>query len=153
MSGSSKAFHTYTRCLVRLDAGISISWAQDPDGSFDSGMRHHQEEETLFRTRMERATPAIEVLFDELEEAGHVFTAPTEPGFTRAQRGAHGMVEMCEVQLACQPALSEVALAALAERVFKLLVFPEPEAEPGSEEVEGEPQPAPAPVKPWWKFW
>ena len=45
MSGSSRASHTFSRCVVTLDAGISISWAADPDGSYEHGQRHHQEEE------------------------------------------------------------------------------------------------------------
>jgi hypothetical protein len=121
MSGSSRASHSYTRCVVTLDAGISISWAPDPDGSYEHGMRHHQEEEAGFRDRLSRAAPRVEVLFDELEERGHVFTSPAEPAFHEAQRGAHGMMEMCEVQVACTPALSEKALAALAERIAKLV--------------------------------
>lgn len=148
MSGSSHASHSYTRCVVSLDAGISISWAQDPDGSYESGRRHHQNEEAGFRARLEQAAPGIEVLFDELEEAGHVFLAPTEPGFKSAQRGANGMMEMCEVQLACTPALTEPALAALAERVCKLLVYvPKPSPPPPAE------PPAPEERKPWWKVW
>ena len=149
MSGSSHASHTYSRCVVSLDAGISISWAQDPDGTYDSGQRHHQQEEAGFRARMEHATAAIEVLFDELEEKGHVFTAPSEPGFKNAQRGSNGMVELCEVQLACKPSMSEVELAALAERINKLLVpVPEPSPPPPDDaapEIEA--------TKPWWKFW
>lgn len=121
MSGSSRASHSYTRCVITLDAGISISWEPDPDGSIEHGMRHHQEEEAGYRGRLSRAAPAVEVLFDELEERGHVFTAPGEPAFNEAQRGAHGMMEMCEVQVACTPALSESALAALAERIAKLV--------------------------------
>ena len=121
MSGSSRASHHYTRCVVTLDAGISISWAPDPDGSYEHGQRHHQEEEAGFRARLSRAAPRVEVLFDELEEGGHVFVAPGEPAFNEAQRGAHGMMEMCEVQVACTPELSEQALAALAERIAKLV--------------------------------
>lgn len=121
MSGSSRYGHRYSRCVVTLDAGISISWAPDPDGSFEHGQRHHQQEEAGFRARLERAAARIEVLFDQLEESGHVFTAPNEPGFRNAQHGTYGMMEMCEVQLACTPALSETGLAALAERIAKLL--------------------------------
>ena len=122
MSGSSRAQHSYTRCIVSLDAGISISWAPDPDGSFEHGQRHHQDEEAGYRTRLARAAPAVEVLFDQLEESGHVFSAPTEPGFfDQAQRGTNGMMEMCEVQLLCKPALTETALASLAERIAKLI--------------------------------
>ena len=121
MSGSSRASHTFTRCVVTLDAGISISWAPNPDGSFEHGARHHQHEEAGFVTRLRQASARIEVLFDQLEEAGHVFTAPAEPVFGEAQRGAHGMLEMCEVPLRCVPALSDTALAALAERISKLI--------------------------------
>jgi hypothetical protein len=121
MSGSSRASHSYSRCVVTIDAGISIAWAPDPDGSFEHGTRHHQEEEAGFRSRLSRAAPRLEVLFDELEEGGHVFASPTEPRFNQAQRGAHGMMEMCEVQVACTPELSEKALAALAERIAKLV--------------------------------
>jgi hypothetical protein len=121
MSGSSRASHNYTRCVVTLDAGISISWAPDPDGSIEHGLRHHQEEEDGFRGRLTRAAPRVEVLFDELEEGGRVFASPGEPAFSEAQRGAHGMMEMCEVQVACTPALSEQALAELAERIAKLV--------------------------------
>jgi hypothetical protein len=135
---------------VHLDAGISISWAADPDGSSEHGQRHHQEEEDRFRARLANAAAGIEVLFDELEEAGHVFTAPSEKAFRDdTQRGANGMVQMCEVELACKPALSEPALAALAERVAKLLV----EVPGPPEALAPEPEPAPVPGKPWWKVW
>jgi hypothetical protein len=151
MSGSSNASHTFSRCVVTLDAGISISWAPDPDGSYEHGQRHHQREEASFRARLEHATPAIEVLFDELEEAGHVFTAPGEPRFRdSAQRGANGAVEMCEVQLCCKPTLSEPELASLAERINKLLVHvPRPSPPP----PEPEAQPVIVAKKPWWKLW
>lgn len=150
MSGSSRASHTYSRCVVSLDAGISISWAADENGSYEHGQRHHQEEEDGFRARLAHAAPALEVLFDELEEEGHVFTAPHEKDFGEAQRGSSGMVQMCEVQVACKPVLTEPALAALAERISQLLVEP-PQPEP----VEAPPEEASAavPVKPWWKRW
>ena len=150
MSGSSHASHTYSRCIVHLDAGISISWAPDPDGSYEHGQRHHEEEEAGFRARLARAAAPIEVLFDELEEEGHVFTAPREPAIGKTnQRGAHGMVQMCEVEVACQPTLSELELAALAERISKLLV----EAHEPAPELEPEPPPEDVPAKPWWKVW
>ena len=151
MSGSSSMSHTFSRCVVTLDAGISISWAPDPDGSYAHGQRHHEREEARFRERLEHAAPAIEVLFDELEEAGHVFTAPGEPEFRKAaQRGANGAVEMCEVQLACKPTLSEPALAALAERINTLLVFV---PNPSPPQPEPEPQQVMEEKKPWWKRW
>ena len=148
MSGSSRSSHAYTRCVVSLDAGISISWAPDPNGSYEHGQRHHQSEEASFRERLSHAAPGIEVLFDELEEKGHVFTAPSEPGFKNAQRGANGAVEMCELQVCCTPVLSDVALAALAERINKLLVqVPRPSPPPPA------PKPFVIALKPWWKFW
>ena len=148
MSGSSRASHTYTRCVVTLDAGISISWAPDPSGSYEHGQRHHEREVASFRDRMEHGAPAIEVLFDELEESGHVFTVPSEPGFKKAQRGANGAVEMCELEVCCTPTLSEVALAALAERINKLLVHvPEPSPSAAESEL------VIVPARPWWKVW
>lgn len=146
MSGSSRASHTYSRCVVTLDAGISISWAPDPDGSYEHGRLHHEREEAGFRERLLGATAGIEVLFDELEEAGHVFTAPGEPGFREPQRGANGMMEMCEVQLRCVPALDEPALAALAERISTMLTARKPEPVP-------EQPPTPAARRPWWRIW
>lgn len=124
MSGSSHAQHSYTRCVVSLDAGISISWAPDPSGSFEHGHRHHQDEEAGFRERLERAAPGIEVLFDELEERGHVFTTPDQPSFKEPQRGANGMIEMVEVQVLCTPRLNDPSLAAIAARISKLLGAP-----------------------------
>jgi hypothetical protein len=150
MSGSSHASHTYSRCVVHLDAGISISWAPDPDGSYEHGRRHHEEEEDGFRARLAAAAAPIEVLFDELEEEGHVFTAPGEPAFRKTtQRGAHGMVQMCEVELACTPELSDLELAALAERISQLLV----EVKEPSPPIEPEDSPGLEPAKPWWKVW
>lgn len=120
MSGSSRASHQYTRCIVSLDSGLSISWAPDPDGSYDHGRRHHQEEEAGFLDRLTRAAPAIEVLFDQLEEEGFAFTSPSEPDFEGAQHGATNSLEICEVQVRCTPGFSEPKLAALAERISKL---------------------------------
>lgn len=121
MSGSTRAQRRFSRCVVTLDAGVSIAWAPDDDGSYEHGARHHRDEADTFRARLERAGPAIEVLFDALEEAGHVFQSPDAPAFEDAQRQASGMIELSEVALCCRPPLSEVRLAALAERIAGLL--------------------------------
>lgn len=147
MSGSSFAQHVLTRCIVSLNAGISISWARDPDGSHDSGRRHHEREEAAFFKRLERGAPGIEVIFDELEAAGHVFVAPTEPEFAKCQRATAGAIESCMVRLLCKPALSEKALKELAERVSALvsrLPPPAPVAEP-------EPPAPEVKSKSWWR--
>ncbi|MBL8919167.1 MAG: hypothetical protein JNJ54_09930 [Myxococcaceae bacterium] len=151
MSGSSRAGRTLSRCVVTLDAGISISWAPDPDGSYDHGMRHHQREEDEFRQRIDRATPAIEVRFDALESEGHAFVVPSDPAFRhRAQRGTSSGLPSLELELACTPVLTDEALAALTADVAKLVVETEPAARPA-------PPPTPPrvaqPPRPWWRFW
>lgn len=156
MSGSSHADVKLSRCVVSLDAGISISWAPDPDGSYEHGRLHHEREEASFRARIEHARPAIEVLFDELEQAGRQFLSPDAAGFQDQHRAGHaGLVEQVSVALACTPPLQDAELDALTGRVAKLLedargAVREPLAEPAAEEP---PLAAPAPVKPWWKFW
>lgn len=120
MSGSSRASHRYTRCVVSLDSGLRISWARGPDGSTDHGRRHHEAEEAGFLQRLTRAAAAVEVLFDELEEEGFAFTPPGESGFEGGQRGVTRTLEICEVHVRCTPKLSEPKLAALAERIAKL---------------------------------
>lgn len=146
MSGSSYADHRYSRCVVGLNAGISISWAPDPDGSFDSGRRHHENEEARFRGQLARAAPAIEVMFDELEAGGRKFTLPDEPAFKDAQRADRGM-PICSVHVRCTPPLSKPELDALVARIEAALNVPVPEP------VEPAPAPLPVPPKPWWKLW
>jgi len=99
MSGSSRASHQYTRCIVSLDSGLRISWAADPDGSYDHGRRHHEAE----------------------EEEGYAFTPAGERDFESAQRGATHSLEICEVQVRCTPKFSETKLSSLAERIAKLV--------------------------------
>lgn len=123
MSGSSNADHLFTRCIVTLDAGISIAWAEEPNGSSGQGQRHHEQQEAGYRARLERAAAGIEVVFDELEDAGHVFTAPTDPRFAAGQRGVSGMLETCTVQLSCTPELGQEALTTLAARVAGLVAL------------------------------
>lgn len=155
MSGSSRAERALSRCVVALDAGVSISWAADPDGSFDSGARHHQEEEASFLKRLDAGRAGIEVLFDELEAAGRVFVSPTERAFRdRAETGSHGALEHCEVRVACTPNFSRAELTALAARIAGL-VAPVAEVEVTVAQGQGSASVArPAVVsKPWWKVW
>ncbi|MFO0595091.1 MAG: hypothetical protein U0228_07300 [Myxococcaceae bacterium] len=156
MSGSSHADQALSRCEVSLDAGVSISWAPDPDGSYEHGQRHHEQEEAAFRAQMVRATPALEVLFDELETEGHVFTPPTDAAFhERCQRGHGRGLPIVEVRVWCAPKLSEERLQALLARVEALLAAAKEEPrEPESVTVLVPEEPVVvAAVKPWWKFW
>jgi hypothetical protein len=72
-------------------------------------------------------------------------TTITNNGSFRLNNGA---IEMCDVKLCCTPKLTEPALAALAERINKLLV-PVPRPSP----PQPEPEPVPKEKKPWWKVW
>jgi hypothetical protein len=149
MSGSSHAEHSYSRCVVSLDAGISISWAPDPDGRYEGGNLHHQREEAAFRARMQRAAAGIEVLLDEVEAAGHVFTMPGEPKFREtAQRASNGQIPNCELFVCCAPKLGEAALKELGRKVSDLVMKDE---EPVP--VEAPPEPPAVEQKPWWKVW
>jgi hypothetical protein len=106
---------------VSLDTGMSIEWAPDKDGSIEYGMEVHRREEAEFLSRIDAATPAIEVLVDELESSGHSFTPPTNAAFAQqAQHGEHGS-PIVTVSIACTPQLSRKALANLVERVARLL--------------------------------
>lgn len=137
--------------MVTLDAGINISWAPDPDGSYEHGMQHHRREEEEFRRRIDRATPAIEVRFDALESEGRTFLVPTDPAFhQRAQRGTSAGLPALELEVACTPALSDDALAALTAEVAKLVLENEPDERPAPPPTP--PHVAPAP-RPWWRFW
>lgn len=125
MSGSSHAFVSLSRCVVSLDSGVSISWAPDENGSYEHGRLHHEHEEADFRSRIERARPAIEVVFDELEQAGRRFTAPDTPDFGQHRQGATHMspatAEIVGVELHCKPALSGTDLDALAARISRII--------------------------------
>lgn len=152
MSGSSRAGRSLSRCVVTLDAGVSISWAPDPDGSYEHGTRHHHREEDGFRQRIDRATPAIEVRFDALESEGRTFLVPSDPAFhQRAQRGTSAGLPSLELEVACTPALEGDALAALTADVAKLVLDTAPDERPA-------PPPTPPrvvtpPPRPWWRFW
>jgi hypothetical protein len=149
MSGITHAARTLSRCVVALDAGISIDWAPDANGSFDYGQQHHEREGAEFRQRLDLATPAIEVLFDELEMKGHRFLGPGEQAFTsQRQQAMSGGTPRCELEVASTPRFTEEALQELVERVAALI----PELEP-VEEPEELPEVEEAPRKPWWKFW
>lgn len=152
MSGSSRAGRTLSRCVVTMDAGISISWAPDENGSIEHGMERHRSEEARFRERIDAATPAIEVVLDELESGGHTFLSPTDPTFEQhAQRSTTGVMPLVEVALACTPQLDDVALKALTQRV-STLISTSPEPPPPETEPEVVPEET-LPSKPWWKRW
>lgn len=125
MSGSSRAGRTLSRCVIILDAGIYISWEMNPDGS-NPGVKHHQEEQESFKQRIDARTPAIEVLFDELEKTGHRFMSPADPAFADylPQMASSGQIERVEVQLNCEPLLTETELDTLAKKIGSLLLPP-----------------------------
>lgn len=153
MSGSSRAERKLSRCTVTMDAGISISWAPDENGSIEHGTQRHRREEGAFRQRIDAATPAIEVVLDELESSGHTFLSPTDATFEQhAQRSSTGVMPQVEVALACTPRLGKDALKALTQRISTLISE--------VQEAPQEPQPSPPVVAPpprvqkrWWKFW
>lgn len=121
MSGSSRAERRLSRCVVVMDSGMSIEWAPDEDGSIEHGMQHHRDEERGFLASIDVATPAIEVVFDELESRGHTFLSPADTHFaSKAQRAEVGM-PIVEVLLACTPPLDAKALTRLVERVAGLI--------------------------------
>ena len=137
---------------MTMDAGISIDWAPDENGSIEHGMETHRREEDGFRQRIDTATPAIEVVLDELESSGHTFLPPTDPTFHQhAQRHSAGGMPIIEVALACTPPLGKDALKALTQRLATLISevpdAPEPPPSPPEPVVE---KAAPAP---WWKVW
>lgn len=110
---------------MSLDAGISISWEPDPDGSIEHGMQHHRDEEAQFLRLIDAATPAIEVLFDELESAGRKFKPPTTDRFwNESQRASTGM-PIVELQVWCEPEFSESELQTLVNRIARLINFRE----------------------------
>lgn len=141
--------------MVTLDAGISISWAPDPDGSYEHGTRHHRDEEDEFRARIDAASAAIEVLFDAWEMAGRRFESPTDAQFgARAQRHDVGDFPRCTLELWCTPALSEAELAALTGEVAALVSAAKvPDAAPEPEAPAAPAPPTGEPARPWWRFW
>ncbi len=149
MSGSSYAELPYTRCVVGLNAGISISWAPDPDGSYAHGQRHHENEEAKFRRRLEGGRAAIEVALDALEATGRVFTPPAGLTPENTQHGSTGM-PIVSVRLACTPRLSEDELNAFVQQVAKAVAEPPPAPPPV---VEPRPVDPPPEKKPWWRIW
>jgi len=141
--------------VVTLDAGISISWAPDPDGSYEHGRLHHEREADEFRARLDLATPAIEVLFDELESAGRRFLSPKDSDFAhRAQRASRRGGTILEVELACEPRFSEAEFRAVVERMATLVPAEAPQPEPVAAPPSTHLSPAaPAGRRPWWRFW
>lgn len=104
-----------------MDSGMSIEWAPDESGSIEHGMRHHLDEERGFLAAIDAATPAIEVVLDELESRGHTFLAPEDPRFpSKAQRAETGL-PIVELSLACTPPLEAKSLVNLVERISRLI--------------------------------
>ena len=136
-----------------MDAGINIEWAPDKNGSIEHGMETHRREEDGFRHRIDAATPAIEVVLDELESSGHTFLPPTDATFQqRAQRGSAGGMPIIEVALACTPRLPKDALNSLTQRI-STLISEVPDAPPEPRRRPPVVVPAPRVQKRWWKFW
>lgn len=125
MSGSSHGRRVLTRCIVALDAGIRISWARGPDGQ-DDGARYHRDEEARFLARIDAAAPAIEVLFDELEERRLRVWPTSTPDFeSQAEQVSHApQIEELQLTLWTEPALNDQELRALAAKVAALLAAP-----------------------------
>lgn len=124
MSGSSRAERRLSRCVIVMDSGMNIEWAPDEDGSIDHGMDHHRREEAGFLERIDAATPAIEVVLDELESRGHTFLSPSDENFEAFEQRAEVGSPIVEVALACTPALDEPVLLALVTRVARLIDHP-----------------------------
>lgn len=138
---------------MTMDAGISISWAPDENGSIEHGMERHRREEDEFRRRIDAATPAIEVVLDELESGGHTFVPPTDATFEQhAQRSSTGVMPQVEVALACTPRLGKDALKSLTQRV-STLISEVPEAPPTPRRLPPVVVTPPRAPKRWWKFW
>lgn len=124
MSGSSRAQRRLSRCVVVMDSGMNIEWAPDEDGSIDHGMDFHRREESEFLARIDAATPAIEVVLDELESRGHTFRSPADDDFESFEQRAELGMPIVELSLACTPPLEEPVLLALVTRIAQLLAQP-----------------------------
>lgn len=103
---------------------MNIEWAPDEGGSIDHGMDFHRQEEAGFLARIDAATPAIEVVLDELESRGHTFLAPSDENFESFEQRAEFGSPIVEVSLACTPPLDEPSLLALVTRVAQLINQP-----------------------------
>lgn len=100
---------------------MNIEWAPDEDGSIDHGMEYHRQEEAAFLALIDAATPAIEVVLDELETRGHTCLAPSDKSFEALAQRAEVGSPIIQLALACTPALDEPALLALVTRVAGLI--------------------------------
>lgn len=122
MSGSSHGRRAYSRCVVELDANVSIAWEPGPDGAA-AGQRYHQEEEQRLLARLDAAAPALEVLLDQLEERVARLHPASAPGFeAKAQHGQWlGGAELTRLWVWAEPALAQDGLVALAAQVGRLL--------------------------------
>jgi len=104
-----------------MDSGMNIEWAPDEDGSIDHGMDYHRREEAEFLSRIDAATPAIEVALDELESRGHAFLSSTDENFESFEQRAEVGMPIIEVGLACTPPLETGVLTGFVEQVARLI--------------------------------
>ena len=121
MSGSSRAVRVLSRCVVTMDAGIRISWATNPDGSYP-GTEYHAREEDAFQKTIDKNVPAIEALFDEMAQSGWSFTLTSDESFhdksQHAESHGHTIVEL---SLLPEPELTEDEFTQLVEKIAHLL--------------------------------
>ena len=121
MSGSSRAGKVLSHCVVTMDSGISIAWATNPDGSYP-GTKYHAREEEAFQKTIDVQTPAIEALFDELEQSGWRFTVPGDELFHDAsQHAVSDGSPIIELSLLSEPALSDDEINKLIGTIAQLL--------------------------------
>ncbi len=121
MSGSSRAAKVLSRCVVTMDAGMNISWATNPDGSYP-GTEYHAREEETFQKNIDKSIPEIESLFDEMEKSGCCFTLTSDELFHENSQHAvsHG-IPIVELSLLSNPKLSENEFTHLVGKVAQLL--------------------------------
>jgi len=121
MSGSSRAGRVLSRCAITMDAGIRISWATNPDGSYP-GTEYHAREEDAFQKTIDNNTPAIEALFDEMVQSGRSFTLTSDESFhDKSQHAESQGYIIVGLSLLSEPELSEDEITQLVEKIAHLL--------------------------------
>ena len=127
MSGSSRAAQTLSRCIVIIDAGMTISWAFNPNGSYP-GTEYHRQEEEAFVHMVDVHAPELEAIIDRLETGGREFLPVDHPDFDkRSQTGSYSGFRQVFVRVAAVPELEEDELQALADRFGEILGEPSPD--------------------------
>ena len=131
MSGSSRAAQELSRCIVTIDAGIRISWATNPDGSYP-GTEYHRKEEEGFVQTISASAPELEAIIDQFAVEGREFLPIGHPDFNRRRQTAeyYGFRQVF-VDLAAVPLLKEAELAALAKQFAAILGEHESDETPG----------------------